>query len=288
MECFLDLGPPLGDPDRARWWIIPVPYDGGASWRPGARDGPRALLEASAELEAFDEETHTDASRSGIHTAAPVRPLLSPEETSGLVEQAVDAALRAGKIPVVLGGDHSVSIGAVRAAARLGRLNLLHLDAHADLRDSYQGSRYSHACVMRRLWDVGRPVQVGLRSLSEEEFEFLKAEGREPVWSRDFKEDPEGARKRALSLLDPKLPTWITLDLDVLDPSVMPSVGTPEPGGLGWYELLSLLRGVVERTRIVGFDVVELCPIPGLRAPDFLAARLAYKIMNYQLAERGL
>ena len=201
------------------------------------------------------------------------------------VERAVDWILARERLPVILGGEHSITAGAVRAAARrFGDLSVLQLDAHADMRDSYLDSPYSHACVMRRVREQAPAVSVGIRSFSEEEAELLRAHP-VPIWSpRSF---------RALGgawdpLLAPLTDTvFVTFDLDALDPAVMPATGTPEPGGLDWYEAVDLLRAVAARSRIVGFDVVELAPIPGQVASDFLAARLVYRLIGLALASRS-
>ena len=192
------------------------------------------------------------------------------------VRDSVASALAAGRIPLVLGGDHSVTIGAVEAVhAHDPGVSVLHLDAHADLRDRHEESPWSHACVMRRVRECVPAVSIGIRSFSEEEAEFMAAGGIS-VWS------PREARRTGWDLdrlLDGlRDPVYVTLDVDVFDPSVMPSTGTPEPGGLAWDELDDILAAVAARHRIVGADVVELMPIPGMIAPDYLAARLAYRL----------
>jgi len=265
--------------------IIPVPFDATVCYKAGARDGPARIIEASPHMEFYDEDAGCEGAEWGIYTDIPVDPVLLPDRLASKVEKRVGEWLSRGKLPVVLGGDHSVSIGAIRAvASAYPGLTVVQFDAHTDLRDTYQGTPYSHACVMRRIWDVAKVVQVGIRSTSREEFLFLKEEGREPIWARDVETDFENSLKRLKAYLEPG-PVYITIDLDVLDPSVMPAVGTPEPGGLGWYHLVDMVKCVMATAEVVGFDVVELSPLPGLHAADFLAARLVYKVISLLYAK---
>ncbi|MDI6616290.1 MAG: agmatinase, partial [Syntrophaceae bacterium] len=216
---------------------------------------------------------------SGIHTMAPLEiDARGPEVMARTVRGEVARVLAAGKIPVVLGGEHSVSIGAVQAAREMyPSLSVLQLDAHADLRDSYQNASFSHASVGRRIFEICPLVQVGIRSMSLEEARFIE---RNNVRSfpPDFihKDDPV---KKICENLSKDI--YVTCDLDVLDPSIMPATGTPEPGGILWNDLIRLIREVSEHCTIRGFDIVELCPIPGMVAPDFTAAKLVYRIMGY-------
>lgn len=275
-----------GIPEEYSHWegaqvvLLPVPYDLTASYRPGARRGPQAILEASPQLELYDEELDLEPYRVGIHTLPPLEPVAQgPEAMIGRVCQAVGEIAAAGKFPIVLGGDHSITVGAVRALIpRYGKLSVLQLDAHADLRDEYQGTRWSHACVGRRIDELARLTQVGLRSLSHKEAEFLKKSGITAIYARELSDDLGAAEQAIAKLSDP---VYITLDMDVFDPALVPAVGTPEPGGLGWQEVIAILKRVFETHRVVGCDVVELAPIPGLIAPDFLAAKLVYKLIGY-------
>jgi len=268
------------DREAATFAVIPVPYDLTTTYQSGSRRGPAAILDASCNMELYDEELDRETYLAGICTFAPVEAeAAGPEPMVRKVEERVAEALQGGKIPVVLGGEHSISLGAVRALkGRYPNLSVLQFDAHADMRDSYQGSPYSHACIARRAREVCPVVQVGIRSMSAEEAAFLKTS---PVktWSvetiRSGSDWPE-ALSRDLSE-----DVYVTIDLDVFDPSIMPSTGTPEPGGLLWHEVLSVLREVSRRRRVRGFDVVELAPLPGIVAPDFLAAKLAYRMMGY-------
>lgn len=285
-QTFAALPPEYSDWERAQVALLPVPYDGTASYRPGARRGPLAILEASPQLELYDEELQTEPYRVGIATLPPLEVVLDPEAMTRRVEQAVSLVIQSEKFPVVLGGDHSITVGAVRALmARYGALSVLQLDAHSDLRDEYQGSRFSHACVARRVVETGCPlVQLGVRSLTREDADFLrKQEAITTVYAHELSQDP-GRAVEALERL--RNPVYISVDLDVLDPGVMPAVGTPEPGGLSWYQVLAVLREAFERYEVVGCDVVELCPIEGMVAPDFTAARLVYKLIGYWAASR--
>ncbi|NDY41720.1 agmatinase [Dissulfurirhabdus thermomarina] len=280
------LGPEgaVADPSRARIHFIPVPFDATTCYRPGARLGPSAILAASPHMEWYDEELDAEVWRLGLYTRPPLEPVLPPEAMIEAVRAAVSESLSVGAFPVVLGGEHSVTVGAVSALReRVGDLAVVQFDAHADLRENYQGSPYSHACVMRRIWDSARVRQVGIRSLSRPEMEFLRAEGRPPIWAREVKADCAGAVRRLLDGL-PDIPVYVTIDLDCLDPAVMPAVGTPEPGGLSWDEILAFLRALAGTGRVAAFDVVELAPLPGLAAPEYTAARLVYKFLTYLFA----
>jgi agmatinase len=281
-ENFGGLEPEWSALDRSRVAILPVPYDFTTTYQAGTRFGPRAILAASRNMELWDEELGA-VYRAGIHTLPEVEPTAEgPTAMVERVEQAVDWILERGKLPAVLGGEHSITSGVVGAVARrFPGLSVLQIDAHADMRDTYLDTRHSHACAMRRVREIVPAASVGIRSLSEEEAEDL---GRHPVpmWSvRQFRA-LEGRWEPILSALTGEV--YVTFDLDGLDPSVLPGTGTPEPGGLDWYEAVDLLRAVSQRSRIVGFDVVELAPIPGQVASDFLAARLVYRLIGLAMA----
>jgi agmatinase len=268
--------------ERARAVVLPVPYDFSTTYQGGTRWGPRAILDASRNMELWDEELGATY-RSGIHTLPEVEPTaLGPEEMSRRVEAATGWILDQGRLPAILGGEHSITAGAVRAVAdRFPRLSVLQFDAHADMRDRYLDSPYSHACVMRRVRERVPAVSVGIRSFSEEEAEHLRAHPL-PIWSPRSLRALKGDWSRVVAGLTDTV--FVTFDLDALDPSALPATGTPEPGGLDWYEAVDLLRAVAARSRIVGFDVVELAPIPGQVASDFLAARLVYRLIGLALA----
>ena len=277
MSGFGDLPEPFGDPERARIAIIPAPYDGTSTWLKGADHGPEAIIDASAHLELYDIETGTEPYLHGIFTDSPVSEASSPEAMVRAVEARVTGHLQAGRFPVVLGGEHSVSIGAIRAAAaRWPGLSCLQLDAHADLRPEYEGSPFSHACVMARARELGPIVQVGIRSIDASEKAGL--DPRRLFYAERLRGRRGWARQVTRRL---GAQVYLTLDLDVFDPSFMPSTGTPEPGGLDWYQVLELIRLVCRERELVGFDVVELAPSDN-RAPDFLAAKLVYKLLAYR------
>ena len=277
MKPYGDLPHPFSDREYSSIVLLPVPYDATSTWIKGADRGPAALLEASANMELYDIETDTEVFRKGIHTDAPLTPPDNPEAMVFQVEERVDEWLRQKKMVVTLGGEHSISLGAVRAHHnRYPEMSVLQLDAHTDLRPEYEGSPYNHACVMSRIREHCPITQVGIRSMDAAERAFIQPD-------RFFPQEQlireKGWMDRVVDTLSEKV--YLTLDLDVLDPSVMPSTGTPEPGGMEWYSLLALLRNVAEKREIIGFDVVELCPLESNKAPDFLAAKLIYKILSY-------
>jgi len=295
--------PPFGGDDarpcvyeNARAVILPVPYEGTVSYGGGASRGPGAILEASAQLEMYDEELDAAIDEVGLHTLPPVeaRPGEAPEALMERIHAAALPPLREGRLLVTLGGEHSISHGVFTAllAARVGSaspVSLLQIDAHADLRDTYQGTPHSHACIMARAHELGLPfVQVGIRSLSAGERDFLRQTGLDAnvFWGKDLHGpggnlDPAGWIDQVVERLQGDV--YVTIDVDGLDPSIMPATGTPEPGGLDWPTVLRLLRSVARAHRVVGFDLTELAPIPGLHGPEFLCARLAYKMIGYAL-----
>lgn len=279
---FGGIEPPLDALATAAAVVLPVPYDFSTTYQGGTRWGPRAILAASQNMELWDDELGA-IHRCGIHTLPDIEPTaLGPEAMVDRVAEAVGWILDQGKLPAVLGGEHSITAGCVRAAAqRVPGLSVLQLDAHADMRDRYLDSPYSHACVMRRVREQVQAASVGIRSMSEEEAIGMR-EHPVPLWSvRQFR-----ALKGDWSpILDALTDTvFVTFDLDALDPGLLPGTGTPEPGGLDWYEAVDLLAAVAARKRIVGFDVVELAPLPGQVASDFLAARLVYRLIGLATA----
>ncbi|MEE8488368.1 MAG: agmatinase [Gemmatimonadota bacterium] len=264
--------------------ILPVPYDLTSSWRKGADRGPKALLEASAFVELYDIETDSEPWLRGIETAAPILCDGTPELMSSLVRGRVSDVLARGSLPIVLGGEHSVTIGAVEATAAASQaanrsFSVLQIDAHADTRESYHGSTHNHACVMARAREHGPIVQVGIRSIEAEERPGL--DENRVVWAHEIAAargaSHEAWMNRALEGLAEDV--YLTIDLDAFDPSQVPATGTPEPGGLDWYEVNNFIRRVARSRRIVGFDVVELLPMPGHHASDFLAAKLVYRVL---------
>ncbi len=277
-------------PAKCRWEdcrvvFLPVPYDLTSTYGTGSRRGPLGILEASTHMELFDEELKTDTSRLGFHTLDPLEALSSgPADMVRQIREYAAPVLEAGKFPVLLGGEHTVTLGLAGALQeKYPALSFVQLDAHADLRDEYEGTPFSHACVARRLAEMGPLVQVGIRSLSTDEDAFLKEAPVKTFFWHDLAETPGWPEKIPGVTGD----VYVTIDLDVLDPAIMPSTGTPEPGGLNWRELLAFLRRLSRTARIVGFDVVELSPIPGLIGPDFLAAKLIYRFLGY-IFQNGL
>lgn len=270
------------DFENACFVVIPVPYDLTSTYRSGSRLGPAAILDASAHMELYDEELRAEIYTCGIHTLPFIEPdARGPKEMIDTVRRETAEVVHAGKVPVMLGGEHSISLGCVWALQeRYPALTVLQFDAHADLRDAYQGSPYSHACVARRIYELCPLVQVGIRSMSAEEAAFLPGSSVKS-FSADFLLEDKNAGAAVMRHLQGDV--YISVDLDVLDPAIMSATGTPEPGGIGWKDFWRLIRAVSDKCRIRGFDVVELSPIPGLAAPDFLAAKLTYRLMGYTL-----
>ena len=231
-------------------------------------------------MELYDIETDSEVYRLGIFTDQPVTESRNPELMVQTVEQRTNALLNEGKFVVTIGGEHSVSIGAIRAhAAHHDGLTVLQIDAHTDLRDSYEGSPNNHACVMARAQELCPIVQVGIRSMDIGEKANLDPQ--HVFWAHEIVDAPDDAwMSKALNLISANV--YITIDLDGFDPAIAPSTGTPEPGGLKWYPALRFLRKVIEHRNLVGFDIVELCPNPADKATDFLAAKLLYKLLSYK------
>jgi len=276
---FGDLSEEYSREEDARVVIIPVAYDGTSTWIKGADKGPEAILEASANMELYDIETSSEVYLKGIFTDEGVDVNSSPEEMASAVRERVVKYLDKDKFAVVIGGEHSVSIGAIEGhIEKYGNsITVLQLDAHLDLREEYDGSKYNHACVMARVKDKCGIVQVGIRSMDVEGkgvFDREKVFFAHEIW------DNNDWEKKVISQLTEKV--YISIDLDFFDPSIMPSTGTPEPGGLGWYESLGFLKKVFTGREVVGFDVVELCPNASDKGPDFLAAKLIYKLLSYK------
>lgn len=258
--------------------ILPVPYDKTSTWIKGADKGPEAILTASSNMELYDIETDSEVYKRGIFTDKFIDGNLTPEELVDAVDGKTKKFIHDGKFTVVIGGEHSVSIGAIKAhSEKYNNLCVLQLDAHSDLREEYEGSKYNHACVMTRAKENAKIVQVGIRSMDSSELDHM--DKKRVVFAKDIQNNKEWI-KSVIKKLSSKV--YITIDLDVFDPSIMPSTGTPEPGGLLWYDVLNLLKEVIKQKEVVGCDVVELCPNKNNKAPDFLAAKLIYKILSYK------
>ena len=279
-QTFLDTPPEEHIYETSRFAVLPVPYDSTTSFRAGSRYAPAAIIDASRHLEDFDVELGLDPSSQGIYTFAEISPDMSgPKRVVGQVRAAIGRILADGKTPVLLGGEHTVSVGAARACAdRFADLSVLYLDAHADLRDSFMGARWGHACAARRVSEICPLVEVGVRSISAEEYRFARSGGI-PIFFWPPERDGAALAAEVIEKLSPNV--YVSIDLDVMDPSIMSAVGTPEPGGMTWWDVTGLLRRVAEEVNVVGFDIVELSPEEGPVACSSTAARLAYKIMGY-------
>jgi agmatinase len=263
--------------------IVPVPYDETSTWMKGADKGPEAILDASVNLEFYDIETSSEAHLSGIFTLNPIVQKESPELLVEDVYYRVLSLFDDKKFPVVIGGNHTVSIGAIKACSEyFGNLTVLQLDAHTDLRQEYEGSRLNHACVMARAQEFAPLVQVGIRSMSSVEVPYLVND--RVFFSHELYYN-KGLYEKAIDKLSENV--YITIDLDVFDPSIMPSTGTPEPGGPDYMELLHFLRNVINQRNVVGFDLVELCPNISNKSPDFIAAKIIYQLLSYRYAKKS-
>jgi len=260
--------------------VVPVGYDLTSTYQPGSRRGPAAIIEASTNMELYDDELKKETYLAGIHTTLPLTiDSRGPKNMINIVRKKIAKIAALNKIPVMLGGEHSISFGAVQALKeKYPKLKVLQLDAHADLRESYQRSPYSHASVARRISESCPLIQVGIRSISKEEADFLP-QSNVKSYSADFVLEKKDWHQKVCKDLNGDV--FVTIDLDVFDPSIMPSTGTPEPGGLYWQDVLNLLKLVSSSCKIRGFEVVELVPIPGIVAPDFMAAKLIYRLMGY-------
>lgn len=274
-DNFLGLLPQMSRYEGSTVVVLPVPFEITSSWLTGSAFGPKSIIEASKNLELYDIETACEPCRMGIFTHEAVSGADAPEMVES-VSRRVGELLRAGKFVVTLGGEHTVSVAPIKAHSEFySDLSILHLDAHSDMRDSYLDNPYSHACAMARAGEfVPQIVSVGIRSMDSAELPFIK---RENMFFAHEIYDGDGWMRRVVERLSSNV--YISIDLDVFDPAFMPSTGTPEPGGLGWYQVMNLFKEVIKVRRVVGFDVVELSPSPANQAPDFLAAKLIYRLL---------
>lgn len=260
--------------------IVPVPYDETSTWMKGADKGPEAIMEASVNLEFYDIETGTEAHLHGIYTSEPVSEKSSPESLVSSVYSRIAFLLNEKKFPVIIGGNHTVSIGAFRAfGEKYKNLSILQLDAHSDLRHEYEGSGLNHACTMARAREVAPVIQVGIRSMAADELPYADWNKIYPAHQLYYKKELYSGALNSL-----RENVYVTIDLDVFDPSLMPSTGTPEPGGPDYYELMHFLRDVARNRNVVGFDIVELCPNPLNKMADFVAAKVIYQFLSYIFA----
>jgi agmatinase len=278
-EVFAGLEPPYSAFKQARIVVLPVPYDSTSEWRSGSRHGPQAIINASQYLELYDLELDREIYKVGISTLARLEPVLSsPQDMIDKVYDVVKGLIQKEKFVVLLGGEHSLSLGAVRAFQEaFPTLSVLQLDAHADLRDEYLGTRYGQACIMRRILEVCPISQAGVRSLSWEERQFATQNKLKLFYMPELTSNPASVDRIVDSLSED---VYVTIDVDVLDPCVMPAVGTPEPDGMSWRQILDILESVTLHKHVVGFDLMEFCPGEGPHSCAFLLAKLAYKLIG--------
>ncbi|MGH1384697.1 agmatinase [Kordia sp.] len=266
--------------DTAKIVLIPVPYDGTSTWQKGADKGPKAFLNASENMELYDIETDSEVYKQGIYLADAIEEKSSPEAVVDKVHQLTKHYIKKNKFVTLFGGEHSISIGSIRAFNEcFNSLTVLHIDAHADLRPSYEGSACNHACAVYEANQKTNLIQVGIRSMDISETRIMNRD--KVFFAHEMATNEYWMDDVIDSLTDT---VFITFDLDALDPSIMPSTGTPEPGGLFWYETLEFLRKVFKQKNVVGFDIVELCPNDINKQSDFLAAKLYYKMLSYKFS----
>ena len=269
--------------DDARVVILPVPVDRTTSYVGGTRNGPHEILQASSHMELWDDEMQIDVHSAGIFTLPEMElPFGELAPLMDEIQRVAGEILRRDKFLVTLGGEHSITPPLVAAAAGAHPgLGVLQLDAHADQRDCHMGTKHNHACAMRRSLEYAPVTQVGIRSMSTEEAEAAPSLETTIFYDHSMRRDPAWIDRVVDTLPET---VYITIDVDGLDPSIMPATGTPEPGGLSWYEALALLRATIERRKVIGCYLVELSPLPGMMAPNFLCAKLVYKILTYRFA----
>jgi agmatinase len=267
--------------DAARVVILPVPYEASTSYGKGTAAGPAAIINASAFVELFDEELFMEPYKAGIFAVDPVNLASEPHQVMNDIEKEVSRLLEKKKFVIIIGGEHSISFGVVSAFKKFfPRFSVLQFDAHSDLRDEYEGSRFSHASVMKRIWNINPEiVQLGIRSQSIEERNFIIEKSIKTYYAKDLI-----LGDIPLNIIKDLLPeVYVTFDVDFLDPSIMPSTGTPEPGGFSWNTTCTFLRELFRKRNVIGMDVVELCPNKSLSYPDFITSKLIYKCCGYFL-----
>ena len=264
--------------EHAKIVLIPVPYDGTSTWQKGADKGPKAFLEASENMELYDIETDSEVYKQGVYLTDAVTENTSPESMVNAVHEVTKKYIKRNKFVTVFGGEHSVSIGTIRAFNEMfPNLTVLHIDAHADLRKSYDGSSCNHACAVYEASQNTNLIQVGIRSMDVKEKSIMNLE--KTYFAHDMAIDTSWTDSAIDQMTEN---VYITFDLDAFDPTILPSTGTPEPGGLLWYETLDFLKQVFTEKNVVGFDIVELCPNKSEKSSDFLAAKLYYKMLSYK------
>jgi agmatinase len=276
---YLGLTDEFAGLDVAKVVILPIPFDKTTTYTQGADRGPAALIEASRNMEMYDVESNSEPYLIGIHTAAPILAETS-KEMIRLTQESAFSFLKKGKFIVGLGGEHAITPPLVAAQAQIhDNFSILQFDAHADLVPAYENNPFSHACAMARVKEipqVSHIVSVGIRSVSSEEVPFLDYPH---TFFAHLLHDGDQWMDQVIEKLSDKV--YITFDLDAFDSALMPSTGTPEPGGLSWHQATKLLKKVAKNKQIIGFDVMELCPINNLKSPDYLAAKLVYKLLSY-------
>ena len=278
MRNFAGIADKYAAQETAEVVLLPVPYDGTSTYGKGADKGFDALLDAAENMELYDIETNSEVYREGIYIAPTVTEDTSPEAMCEAVKKAVQDYLKSGKFVTLFGGEHSISIGSIAAfKEQYSDLSVLQIDAHSDLRPIYNGSACNHACALHEASKTTNLVQVGIRSMDRVELPYVKQDNFFTMYKirKQVNWIAEVIERLGKNV-------YITIDLDAFDPSIMPSTGTPEPGGLFWYETLELLKEVMKSKNVVGFDIVELAPIEGATAPDFMAAKLYYKLLSYK------
>lgn len=283
-KTYAGISAEYGKLDQSKIVLIPVPYDGTSTWLKGADKGPDAFLAASENMELYDIETDSEVYQQGVFLAEAVTENASPETMVEAVHQTTKKYIKKNKFVTIFGGEHSISIGTIRAFNEMFEdLTVLHIDAHADLRESYEGSKCNHACAVYEASQITNLIQVGIRSMDVIEKTVMNEE--QTYFAHEMAEDDNWVDSAIDQMTDN---VFITFDLDALDPSIMPSTGTPEPGGLLWYETLDFLKQVFEEKNVVGFDIVELCPNENDKSSDFLAAKLYYKMLSYKFQDQDI
>ncbi len=272
-----------GKYEEAKIVVLPVPYDSTCSYKAGSREGPHEIINASRNIELYNDELNFDISNIGIYTLDELAPdFNSPKGMVNRIEKEVDLILSDSKIPLMIGGEHTISIGAVNSFAKIDKdFTYLHFDAHSDSRDEYSGTKYSHACVIARVNELVDTYSIGIRSIEEQGMKNSK--------NILFMKDIHNMTTEQISdsiIKNSKERIYLSIDFDVLDPSQMPSTGTPEPDGFSFYELKEILKKVLTKKQVIGMDFVELNPIPGIIYPNFLAAKLIYFAIGFSFNKK--
>jgi agmatinase len=282
VNAFLDLEPQYAQRESSRFVILPIRYDGSVSYKQGARFAPDAIIEASKEIETFDEQLCDEFYQAGIHTHPGIDGTdCSPEQIQQEIYSTAQPLLKAGKTLISLGGDHSVTPALVKAAKEAHpNLSVLHIDAHGDYRDSYMNNKHSHASIMRRIYDMAVPsISIGIRSICREQYDFIQTHNIRILSPEMVESNPDQAAENILAHLSDEV--YVTLDIDGFDPTIAPGTAIPEPGGLSYYPVLRILEAIGRTRNLVAADIVEVMPIPNNYVTEFLAARLAYKMICF-------